>query len=338
MKKIFSFIMLAGIVLTTGCGVEETQNNNTTVDSNQENGEKEKVTVVLDWTPNTNHTGMYVALEKGYYDELGIDVEIQQPPEGGALALVASDKAQFAVDFQESLGPAIATENPLPVVAVATLLEHNTSGLISLKETGINSPKDLEGKAYATWDTPMEKAIIGDIMKTDGGDIKNVEMIPNTVTDVITALQTDIDVVWIYYGWDGVATELAGLETNYLDFRKLNPVFDFYTPILVSSEKYLEENPESAKKFLEATAKGYEYAIENPEKAAEILVKHAPELDIELATASQKYMAEQYMAEKEDWGTIDSARWTKFYDWMYDNDLLEKDLQSEGFTNEFLLQ
>ena len=330
--------MLGVIILATGCAGSGDKSDSGDNKTATNKGETEKVTVVLDWTPNTNHTGMYVALEEGYYKEAGLEVEIQQPPEGGALALVASDKAQFAVDFQESLGPAIAAENPLPVVAVATLLEHNTSGLISLKETGINSPKDLEGKTYATWDKPMEKAIIGDIMKTDGGDISNVEMIPNTVTDVIAALQTDIDVVWIYYGWDGVATELAGLETNYLDFGKLNPVFDFYTPILVSSDKYLEENPEEAKKFLEATAKGYEYAITNPEKAAEILVKYAPELDLELVKASQNYMAEQYKAEKENWGTIDSTRWTTFYDWMYDNELLEKDLQSKGFTNDFLPQ
>ncbi len=311
--------MIGMVVLTTGCG-----------------NKTEKVTVVLDWTPNTNHTGMYVALEKGYYDEAGLEVEIQQPPEDGALALVASGKAEFGVDFQESLGLAISAENPLPVVAVATLLEHNTSGLISLKETGIESPKDLEGKAYATWDTPMEKAIIANIMESDGASMDNLEMIPNTATDVIAALQTNIDVVWIYYGWDGIATELAGLETNYLDFRKLNSVFDFYTPVLVGGEKYLEENPENAKKFLEATAKGYEYAIQNPDEAAEILVKNAPELDIKLVKASQEYMAEQYKAEKENWGTIDETRWTTFYDWMYKNEMLGKDLQSAGFTNEFL--
>ncbi len=327
MKKGLSIVLVALLALT-GCGTNHTKEEDKT----------EKVSVVLDWTPNTNHTGMYVALEKGYYAAAGLDVEIQQPPEGGALALVAADKAQFAVDFQESLGHAIALEQPLPVVAVATLLEHNTSGLISLKETGINSPKDLAGKSYATWDTPMEKAIIGKIMKDDGADIKDVTMIPNTVTDVIAALQTDIDVVWVYYGWDGVATQLAGLETNYLDFRKIDPVFDFYTPILVSSEKYLEESPEQAKKFLEATAKGYEYAIENSDEAAEILVKHAPELDLELAKASQAYMAEQYKAEKTTWGTIDETRWTNFYNWMYENELLEKDLQSAGFTNAYLPQ
>ena len=207
---------------------------------------------------------------------------------------------------------------------------------IKYRETGINSPKDLEGKTYATWDTPMEKAIIGEIMKNDGGDITNVDMMPSTVTDVITALQTNVDVVWVYYGWDGVATELAGLETNYLDFRKINPIFDFYTPVLVSSEQYLQDNSESAKKFLEATAKGNEFAIDNTEEAAQILVKYAPELDLELVKASQVYMASQYKAEKTKWGTNDEARWTNFYNWLYQNNLIEKDLQSVGFTNEYL--
>ncbi|MGL4346310.1 MAG: ABC transporter substrate-binding protein [Cellulosilyticaceae bacterium] len=297
-----------------------------------------KVTMVLDWVPNTNHTGMYVALEKGYYEEAGLEVEIMQPPEGGALALVASGKAEFAVSFQEEIGPALTAENPLPVVAVASIIDHNMSGIISLKEKGIDSPSKLEGMRYASWDTPFERAILTDIITSDGGDFDKVKLIPNTVTDVISALQTDIDAVWVYYGWDGVATELAGLETNYIPFREINPVFDFYTPVIASSEQYLSQNPEQAKKFLEATAKGYEYAITNPEEAAKILVKHAPEIDEALAVASQKYLANEYKAEKQNWGTIDGERWASFYTWMYEEQLISKDLKTEGFTNDYLPQ
>lgn len=296
------------------------------------------VTVVLDWVPNTNHTGLYVALEKGFYKDLGLNVEIMQPPEGGALSLVAAGKAEFAVSFQEEIGPALTSENPLPVVAVASIIDHNISGIISLKEKGIDSPSKLEGKRYASWDTPFERAILTNIVEGDGGDFSKVELIPNTVTDVISALQTDIDAVWVYYGWDGIATELAGLDTNYIAFRDINPVFDFYTPVLASGTKYLEENEEEAKKFLEATAKGYEYAIANPEEAAEILVKHAPEVDLELAKASQAFLANEYQAEKASWGTIDETRWTTFYDWMYEEGLIGAELGSQGFTNAYLPQ
>ena len=97
----------------------------------QEKKELEKITFVLDWTPNTNHTGLYVAEEKGYFEDAGVDVEIVQPPEDGASALVASGKAQFGIDFQDSIAPAFASDDPLPVTAVATLIQHNTSGIIS---------------------------------------------------------------------------------------------------------------------------------------------------------------------------------------------------------------
>lgn len=296
------------------------------------------VTVVLDWVPNTNHTGLYVALEKGFYKDSGLNVEIMQPPEGGALSLVASGKAEFAVAFQEEIGPALTSENPLPVIAVASIIDHNVSGIISLKEKGIDSPSKLEGMRYASWDTPFERAILTNIMELDGGDFNKVNLIPNTVTDVISALQTDIDAVWVYYGWDGVATELAGIETNYIAFRDINPVFDFYTPVLASGTEYLENNEEEAKKFLEATSKGYEYAISHPEEAAEILVKHAPEVDLELAKASQAFLADEYQAEKEKWGTIDAERWSTFYEWMFEEGLINENLGTQGFTNEYLPQ
>lgn len=334
-KKLISFLTLCLIGTSlAGCSgpAEGSENSNTT--SGESAGEK--VTVVLDWVPNTNHTGMYVALENGYYKDLGLDVEIMQPPEGGALALVASDKAQFAVSFQEEIGPALTAENPLPVVAVASIIDHNVSGILSLKEKGIDSPSKLEGMNYASWDTPFEKSILTSIIEKDGGDYSKVKMIPNTVTDVISALKTDIDAVWVYYGWDGIAAELAGLETNYIPFREIDETFDFYTPVLAAGTNYLENNEQQAKKFLEATAKGYEYAIANPEEAAQILVKHAPEIDLALAKASQAFLANEYQAEKAAWGTIDEVRWSNFYKWMYEQELIREDLGSAGFTNDYL--
>ena len=296
----------------------------------------ETISVALDWTPNTNHTGLYVALEKGYYKDVGLDVKITQPPDGGALPLVSTNKAQFGISFQDEMATALTSDSPLDVVAIASIIEHNQSGLISLKKTGIDRPKNLEGKTYATWDTPLEKAIIGEIMKADGGDPSKVKYVANSVTDVVSALQTDIDVVWVYYGWDGIATQVKKVDTNYLDFRKLNPVFDYYTPVIVTSQAYANKSPETVKKFLSATAKGYEYAIANPDESAKILVKYAPELDLELVTKSQQYLASQYKAEKAKWGTFDEKRWTAFYDWLYTNQIITKQLGNKGFTNAYL--
>lgn len=314
-----------------------TDDAGTTRDTESDTQELMPIRFLLDWTPNTNHTGVYVASELGYYREAGLDVEIVQPGESSALSLVAAGRADFCVTFQEEIAAALTSSNPLPITTVATLIQHNTSGIISLSDRGIDSPADMAGHSYATWDTPIEKAILKALIEEDGGRYEDVEMIPNTVMDVVAALQTDIDMVWIYYAWDGIATELAGLDTNFIDFGSANPSLDFYTPVLASSNAFLEADPDAAARFLEATARGYQYAIEQPGEAAEILLKHAPELDRELVHASQLWLVDQYMAEVPQWGMIDQARWDRFFAWMYDNELIARPLEAgEGFTNDYL--
>ena len=303
---------------------------------NKEN--KNKITVVLDWTPNTNHTGLYVALEKGYFKEAGIEVEIVQPPEDGAEVLVASGRAQFGISFQDSMAPALGRENPLPITAVASIIQHNTSGIISLKGQGMDTPKGLEGKKYATWNGPIELATLKQVVEADGGNFNKVNLIPSTVTDEVSALRTKTaDAIWVFYGWAGVKTELEQMETDYFAFADIDPVFDYYTPVIISGNKFLKENPETAKAFLSAVTKGYQYAMENPDEAAEILCKAAPELDKELVKASQRYLADKYQAEAQKWGYIDAKRWNQFYEWLYDNQLVEKRIpENAGFSNQYL--
>jgi ABC-type nitrate/sulfonate/bicarbonate transport system substrate-binding protein len=314
---------MAAVFVLAGCAGKK-------VDGNQ-------IRVVLDWTPNTNHTGLYVALEKGWFAEEGLNVTIIQPPEDGALVLVGSGGAEFGFDFQETMGLAIAKDrDTLPVIAVAAIINHNTSGIMSLAKGGINSPRDLMGKRFGSWETPLVTAIIKEIVENDGGDFSAVEMIPNFATDAFSALETDLDAIWIYYAWDGIAAEVNGIDINYIDFGSLDSRFDFYTPILAANTGWLESNPETARKFLRAARKGYDFAIENPWEAAEILLKHAPELDRVLVLESQEYLATRYQDDAPRWGEIDPERWGGFYRWMYERGLLEKNIGAGGFTNEYL--
>ena len=140
-KKLLAGLLAISAVLSlAGCGEKKAPEKET------DDTAKEKITFVLDWTPNTNHTGLYVAREKGYFEEAGLEVEIVQPPEDGAEALVASGKADFGVSFQDTMAPALAGENALPITAVAALVQHNTSGIISREGEGMDTPKGLEGK------------------------------------------------------------------------------------------------------------------------------------------------------------------------------------------------
>lgn len=343
MKKRILAVLLAAVLagMMAGCsagGTQESQAAESAADTSE--NDKEKITFVLDWTPNTNHTGLYVAQEKGYFEEAGLEVEIVQPPEDGAEVLVASGKAQFGISFQDTMMPAVVGEEALPIQAVAAVLQHNTSGIVSRKGEGMDRPKGLEGKKYATWDLDIEKATLKQVMEADGGDFDKVELIPSTVTDEVSALEgKSVDAIWIFYGWAGIAAEVAGLETDFFEFRKIDPVFDYYTPVIIGNSEWMQENEETAKAFLKAAEKGYTFAIENPKEAGEILCEAAPELDAEMVQASQEYMKEQYQAEAKQWGYIDPERWNGFYNWINEHELSETEIpENTGFTNAYLEQ
>ena len=147
--------------------------------------------------------------------------------------------------------------------------------------------------------------------------------------------------IWIYYGWGGISAELQGLDFNYFYFKDLDPVFDYYTPVIIANNDFLAEHPDTAKAFLSATAKGYEYAIAHPEEAAQMLIESDTTGSLkdsaELVTASQKWMADQYQAEAERWGYIDPSRWNAFYRWLSDNNLVEQPIpENTGFSNDYL--
>ena len=331
MKKLISILLAITIVFClSACGKTEDKN------------ELSKITIVLDWTPNTNHTGIFVAKANGYFEQAGLDVEIVQPAEGSAETLVASGKAQFGVSFQDSLAPAFVGDNAVPVTAVAAVIQHNTSGIISRKGEGMDTPKGLEGKKYATWDLDVEKETIRDVMKADGGNFDLVELIPSTVTDEVSALKSgSVDAIWIFYAWAGIACQVAGLETDYFEFADINPAFDYYTPVIIGNNSWLKENHETAKAFVEALSKGYTYATQNPKEAADILMEAAPELksNSELVYASQEYLANEYIADASKWGEFDPDRWAAFYNWLNEKELLEEKIDPDfGFTNDYLPQ
>ncbi|MGN1267586.1 MAG: ABC transporter substrate-binding protein [Dorea sp.] len=330
-KRITAIVLVLAMSLgLIACGGEK--------ETKETEKELTKITFVLDWTPNTNHTGLYVAQSEGYYEEAGLEVEIVQPPEDGAELLVAAEEAQFGVSCQDTMMPAVVGENALPIEAVAAILQHNTSGIISRAGEGMDKPSGMEGKKYATWDLDLEKATIKHVVEADGGDFDKIELIPSTVTDEVSALKSkSVDAIWIFYGWAGIAAEVAGLETDYFAFADISEELDFYTPVIIGNTEWMAENEETTKAFLAATAKGYEYAIENPEEAADILLEAAPELDEELVKASQEYLKDEYKAEVEQWGYIDPVRWNAFYNWINENGLSEVEIpENTGFNDSYL--
>jgi ABC-type nitrate/sulfonate/bicarbonate transport system substrate-binding protein len=300
-----------------------------------------KITFCLDWTPNTNHTGLYAAKALGYYEEAGLDVEFVQPPENGAVLMCAAGQAQFAADAQDTMAAALDQEDPLGITAVAAIVQHNTSGILSRAGDGIDSPKGLEGKVYSTWESPIELAMIEYVMGQDGGDFSTVKLIPNDITDEPAALAANqTDAVWVFYGWSGINAQVEGVDCDYWSFRDISPELDYYTPVILANNDFLMESPDTAKAFLAATKKGYEYAAEHPQEAADMLIEGDSTGSLEgardLVLASQEWISERYVDDADEWGVFEEDRWNSFYGWLSDNHLTKHDLTGKGFSNDYL--
>ncbi|MBQ7741081.1 MAG: ABC transporter substrate-binding protein [Eubacterium sp.] len=341
MKKLLAVLLTLALLLTFGaCAKTETDKPEGT--RIEDPVKPMDITVCLDWTPNTNHTGLYVALKKGFYKDAGFNVKIVQPPENGAVQACAAGQAQFAIDAQDTLAPAFTSDTPLGVTAVAALVQHNTSGIISKKGEGMSSPKGITGKTYLTWDSPTEKAIMKDVVTKDGGDWSKVKIIPNTVTDEAQDITKNPDhAIWVFYGWSGINAKVSKVDTDFFYFKDINPVFDYYTPVLIANNDFLKGNEEAAKRFLDATREGYEFAIKSPEEAAKILIESDDTQSLVgsevLVNESQKYLSKAYIDDAEQWGYINPDRWDAFYAWLYEQKLIEKKLPAgTGYSNEYL--
>lgn len=324
MKKIVLIVLAAVMMLSlAACGAPAKEQA------------LKKVTVALDWTPNTNHTGLYVAQEKGYFAENGLDVTIIQPSETAVLQLLAAGTAQFGIDFQESL--TFARDKGIPVVSIGAILQHNTSVFAAPVDRGISTAKDFEGKNYGGWGMDMETATLKHMMEKAGGDFSKLNITTIGDTDFLTAAQMgSVDFAWIFEGWDGISAQLKGVELSYVPFAD-DPVFDYYTPIIVTSEDMISGSRETVKKFMDAVVKGYTFAAENPAESADILIKHAPELDAELVKASQAFLSPRYIDDAESFGVQKAEVWDRYTQWLYDQGFIETLVDSsKAFTNEFV--
>lgn len=325
-KKFYLFLMVCALLFTvimpaTGCKVDDSAG-------------PELITVLLDWTPNTNYSGLYAAIEQGYYREEGLEVEIIQAP-GSVVSMVAAGQAHFGISYQEEV--TYARLSKMPVVSIAAVIQHNTSGFASLKTSGIETPADFEGKSYGGWGSPVEEATIKALMDRYKADFEQVDIITTGEVDSLIVIERQADFAWIYYGWSGVEAELKGMELNFIELRLEDPALDYYTPVIITGEELIAENPGLIERFMHATSKGYQLAIEDPEEAARSLLLHAPELDENLVMASQIWLAGRYRGSAEIWGLQRKETWAAYSHWLYEHGLIEEIPDTEkAFTNAFL--
>ncbi len=297
----------------------------------------ERVTVTLDWTPNTNFVGLYVADALGLYEEAGLDVAIL-PFE---LGQAPGDIAAFGVlDFYT------AKARGVDAVGVYAVIQTET-GRLAFSADEIASPRDLKGKRYGGFGTTWEKAIVDQMIAQDGGEpVYETGTFNGSVYDALRA--GEIDFTLEVLTWQGVENELA--NNNIGSFRYADyGIPDQHTILLAASASFLSTRPDAARAFVAATRTGYAYAAEHPAEAAGILIDAAPELteQRELVERSMQVMVEGHylMAADGTIGRFNDGMMTDLGDFLFEAEALvdtqgaplpEKPAFDLWFTNQYL--
>ena len=292
---------------------------------------------MLDWVPNTNHTGIFAAKANGYFKDAGLDVDIIQPGEVYPEAAVASGAADFGISFQEAV--TLARADKVPIVSIAAVLQHNTSGFASLAALNVTGPKRFEGLTYGAFGTPFEVPTLKGLMESAGGDFSKLKMQNIGFSDPLTLIAAkQIDLAWIYYGWQGFKAKQQGIDLNVVMMKDyFNVIPDYYTPVVIASETSIANKPEVVKAFMKALSRGYDYAAKNPDGAADILLAAAPELDSKLVKESQSWISPYYQAEAPRWGEQKQSVWQGYIDWEVRNGIISAPITAaDAFTNKFL--
>ncbi|MFD1125431.1 ABC transporter substrate-binding protein [Lentilactobacillus raoultii] len=299
------------------------------------------VRLALEWIPNTNHTGFYVAMENGYYADENLDVSLFMPNNhGDGREWLLNGQTEFAITEQMSLSDIFLKNKQAPLVAIAAMQDHNLSGLLT--NHSINRPKDLTKGIYATFGYPTEQAIVRDTVNADGGDFKQTKIVTNNmIFDPVQDLADNkYNGILVYHHWEGVMAKQSHNKEKYHFYyvKDYVPEFDYYTPVIATNRNYLNEHGDIVRRFLKATRKGFEFAEAFPNEAAQTLMRYVPDrrLQEKLVVSSQEEISQHYRSKNGIWGKIDEHRWRAFYHWLNKQSMGEEIPEYIGFTNKYL--
>jgi ABC-type nitrate/sulfonate/bicarbonate transport system substrate-binding protein len=273
------------------------------------------VTLALDWTPNTDHTGFYVADTLGYYAQAGIRLRIIPYTTTLPDELVSAGKADFGISFESEV--AIDETEGLPVTSVMAILQHMASVVGYRPGSGIDQPRDLVGKTFA-WDGGTDEvASIEYLIDKDGAEGKLPDGKPNfKVVDLNTSAYEAVydghaDFDFPLVTWEVIQARLAGEPMDYFNFQHWG-FPDRYEVVLISSHAFLHDHPGLAARFVQASAKGFTYAAHHPAAAAKILIEANPGVFSvpSLVYDSAALMAKSFWLDPEgSFGYQDYAKW-----------------------------
>lgn len=318
MKRIISFIVVCAMLL---CGCSATSNH-------ENNSGLKELDVVLDWYPNALHAFLYVAIENGYYEEEGLKVNIRFPSNANdAISLVAAGQADIGLYYQQDVIQARANQD-IPVKSIGAVVQGPLNIVLSLEEKNITGAEDLVGKTIGYAGTELSEALIRSIMQYVGADYSDVTMI-DVGFDLMSSMTTgNVDAtIGCLVNHEVPQMEEEGFSVNWFDLDDYG-VPTYYEGVFLANDDTVENDSETLKAFLRASAKGFADMKANPEEALQILLANQNEENFPLSETVERKSMEVLlpMMETGDASFLSQSDecWQENIDWMLEQGLISE--------------
>ncbi|MEM9142133.1 MAG: ABC transporter substrate-binding protein [Bacteroidota bacterium] len=289
----------------------------------------EQLKLALDWTVNTNHTGFFVAQEKGFYREEGIQLEISTPAldnyKKTPAKKVELGEAHMALCPFESVLSYNTKEHPFDAVALATIFREDVSAVVSLGNSGIQSPKDLDNRVYASYQARYEDSMIRQMIMNDGGQ-GNIDIIhPEKLGIWETLLKGKCDATWIFLNWEGVHASAKGIGLNAFAMADYGVPYG-YSPVIMTNRNAVDSQRDTYMRFLKATKKGFLYVQEHPGTGVSCISPHIAKSDSDIDLLQSQIFSNAHYGHKDNWGIMEKGHVEAFLQWLYKIGLEKKRL------------
>lgn len=301
----FKTLLLLSLLLISGC---ITKNNN-------------QITIALDYTPNINYIGIYMAIHLGYFQQDNININLINASSISTEQLVITNQANLGVSYSENL---LFSNTKLPLTSIYSLYTQNLSGFISRSDKNITSIKDFTNKTYCGWGSEAEKKIITALAKENGVDPNSINIV-NTDHNFIND-NGSCDIFWSYEYWSNKQAKFNGIDYNYIPLSSLN--LNYYTPIIISKEN--DTNPLYSL-FIKDTIKGFNDAINDPQLAINVVHQYDQQIPDQVIIDSLEAIKNCINPT----GYQDPIIWEQLYNWAITYNLNPQSLEGV-FTNEYI--